>query len=241
MYLVIANWKLTQSRSSVLDWLTTFRENYRVKSSVRVGIAPSFTELSLVADFLANWNMADQVDLVAQDVSRFPKGNYTGEVAAYQLKEYQVRYCVVGHSERRRYFHETSEQVLDKCNELMEQGITPIIAVSQLSELEGLKSSVDINRLNDKLVIVYEPITAIGTGNPADVDSVREFFTKTNSWVDSSQRVQYMYGGSVDSETVRQYLHDEILNGFLVGTASYQADHFLKIIESIDNEVQRSK
>lgn len=226
-YYVVANWKENLEDDVVLDWLVEFRNRYEVHSQVKVGIAPSLTEISLVKDYLENWNMVNSIDLVGQNVSQFPKGRYTGEVGAFQLNAYQVNCCIVGHSERRSNFAETDEIVAEKVKRLREYSIRPIVAISKISQLESL---ANLKVLSDDMIIAYEPIESIGTGNPADPVQVQKVLAQVKEICPS---VRTLYGGSVDATTVEQFLGLESVEGFLVGTASERVEKFVALLDVI--------
>lgn len=226
---IIANWKLNHDRDSTIEWLIEFQQKFQSVASVKVGIAPSFTQINLVADFLNNWNLWGKIDLIAQDVSRFAKGRYTGEVAAFQLKRYGVKAAIVGHSERRSNFKESDQDIVEKIQRLCEKEILPIIAVSKLEQVEFLAKA---KALEQETIIVYEPIEAIGTGHSADPDNVNKIVEGILK-IKESNLLKILYGGSVDAKDVSDYFSCPKLGGFLVGTASVKAREFLKLLEKI--------
>ena len=164
----------------------------------------------------------DGVALGAQNVSPFPLGAYTGEVAADQLADLGVSYCLVGHSERRQYFGETSQQVADKCALLKAAHITPIVCVDE----QYLASQLEVLRATGitELVLAYEPLAAIGTGQSASLEQVRQVRDQAKKYTD----MPFIYGGSVTDESVAEYML--ICDGALVGSASLDGAQFARLL-----------
>ncbi len=154
----------------------------------------------------------------AQDVSRFEKGAYTGEVTAEMLKSLRVQYCLIGHSERRKYFNETLEIIREKIKRLLEQGIVPIVCAQNEEEVvEGG-------------YIMFEPETAISTpGNfhPESPEKVAEIIL---DWKNKF-KTKILYGGSINGENIKDYLEAD---GFVVGQASLEAASFLNLIKALE-------
>ncbi|NTV31224.1 triose-phosphate isomerase [candidate division WWE3 bacterium] len=226
-YWVVANWKLNNTYSTAEEWLRFFYDTYTPSDRISVGIAPSFTELGLVSHTVKR-NADLPVQIMAQDVSRFNVGKYTGEVGAFQLLEHGVSHCIVGHSERRQYFNESNDVINEKIERLLNYDITPLIAVSEIEQVQSVcEKGFDLSRLT----WAYEPISAIGTGNPADPHVVASFLKSMNHLVGEDAYI--LYGGSVTAETVKPYLAFEQVDGFLVGGASVKANEFIDLLHSI--------
>ena len=130
---VIGNWKCTKSIDEARSWFDVFRRGYTPVDDVEVVVAPPLVVLANLADYLEEAAM-EQFSLAAQDVSPFPLGSYTGATAADMLKEI-CRYAIVGHSERRRYFHETAQDAVNKVSEAADAAIVPIICVDESSAM----------------------------------------------------------------------------------------------------------
>lgn len=204
--LIIANWKSHKTRSEAQDWLTKVIEG---DEGLECVIAPPATLYGVCSKLPKHWQLA------AQDVSPFPLGAYTGALAASQLLDVGISYCIVGHSERRRYFHETNQDVVHKCEQLLSVGIRPVVCVDQpyaQTQLELLASAgIDSASID----IALEPLSAIGSQQPADPTTEQVEIEKLHAdWPDS----RVLYGGSVTAENVGEYLL--ISGGVLVATAS---------------------
>ena len=153
----------------------------------------------------------------AQDISRFEQGAYTGEVAASQLGAI-CQYAIIGHSERRQNFKETDQDLQSKVKNAKNANIEPIFCVQD----ENTKIP------NGVKIVAYEPVFAIGTGNPDTPENAKSMSGKLKSL---SEYV-VIYGGSVTSANVKSFLEKDVLDGVLVGGASLDASEFIKILES---------
>jgi len=201
------------------------------------------------APYLAQVNAlraGSRLDLGAQDVSQHAQGAYTGEMSAAMLKEFGVRYAIVGHSERRQYHGETDAVVAEKAKAALAGGVTPIVCVGEtLAEREaGLMQEVVKRQLAavihvnghciSEIVVAYEPVWAIGTGKTATPDQAQEVHALLRAQLTAasthSDRVHILYGGSMNAGNAAQLLAQPDIDGGLVGGASLKAADFLQII-----------
>lgn len=182
----------------------------------------------------------------AQDVSAHDAGAYTGEVSAGMLRDLGVRYAIVGHSERRQYHGETDAVVANKAQKALAAGITPIVCVGEtLQEREaGLTEEVVKRQLAavihtnghciSEIVVAYEPVWAIGTGKTASPEQAQQVHAVLRAQLyaatEHSDRVQILYGGSMNAANAAQLLGQADIDGGLVGGASLKAPDFLSII-----------
>lgn len=182
----------------------------------------------------------------AQDVSAHDAGAYTGEVSASMLRDLAVRYAIVGHSERRQYHGETDGVVASKAQKALAAGITPIVCVGEtLQEREaGLTEEVVKRQLAavihtnghciSEIVVAYEPVWAIGTGKTASPEQAQRVHAvlraQLRAATEHSDRVQILYGGSMNAANAAQLLGQADIDGGLVGGASLKAPDFLAII-----------
>lgn len=218
--LIIANLKSYKLETELKEWLEDI-DNSDVLGELEIVVAPSHTHLYLIKN-LKNLKKS------AQNSSPFPKGAYTGEINAEQLKEYDVDYCIVGHSERRKYFNETNQQVSNKIDQLLEQNITPIVCVDK----ESCTNQITIleDKIRKRCIFAYEPVSSIGTGNPADPEQVREIAQLIKELTNSDQDI--LYGGSVDESNIEVYLNIEGINGFIIATSSLNPKEFIRVIKA---------
>jgi len=239
---IAGNWKMHKTVSEARDYFGAFLPSVRNIVDRDIVLAPPFTALTAMAEMIRGSN----VMLSAQNVFYEENGAYTGEVSASMLKELGCAYVIVGHSERRQYFHETDETVNKKIMISLKHGLGVIVCIGELlSEREagrtyevlerqittGLK---DIN--NEGLVIAYEPVWAIGTGRTATPEQaqeahehirtrLREFYGK------SADRLRILYGGSVTPENIDSLMACPDVDGALVGGASRKPESFEMIVK----------
>jgi triosephosphate isomerase len=213
-FLVVANFKSNLTQNEVKSWLE------QVKPQDGMVIAPSFPHLSI-------FNIQHSLfKLAGQDVSSFPKGSYTGAVNASQLQELGVSYCLVGHSERRRYFHEMVADVRNKVKELISVGITPLVCMDE-ADVAPQFAALDAEYL-DKCIYCYEPNEGIGgtqTATPEQINNVR---AKIAQFVDNPR---FIYGGSVNPDNIQELLKLN-LSGVLVGSASLIPEKYLALVKA---------
>ena len=215
--LIAANFKSYKTISEANEWLSEFSKiNSMSVQSKDVVVFPSFNLLfSFYSYFSAN-NI--KAFLGAQNLSPFEEGPYTGEVSAKQVKEL-ASYVLIGHSERRKFFGETDEMLGNKVRMALENKLIPIFCVQDKNTFIPEEVSV----------IAYEPVFAIGSGNPdtpENADGVAAFLKSKNSGY------KVLYGGSVTSQNVKGFTSKTSIDGVLVGGASLQADEFLNIINN---------
>lgn len=184
----------------------------------------------------------------AQDVSKHAAGAYTGEVSAAMLKEFGVRFVLVGHSERRQYHAETDEAVAEKAKAALAAGITPIVCVGEsLAEREaGMTETVVKRQLAavihvnghciSEIVVAYEPVWAIGTGKTATPAQAQEVHAILRAQLaaasDKAGRIRILYGGSMNAANARELLAQPDIDGGLIGGASLKAADFLTIVSA---------
>ncbi len=167
------------------------------------------------------------VSLAAQDVSPFPKGSYTGAVAADMVRK-MVDYVIIGHSERRRYFHETSQDTANKMAETVAAGLKPIVCVDQPYAMSQLTALNDIDC--EELLIAYGPTEATMVRIPEQVERVAEA-ARFISQIQAGKPV--LYGGSLMVENVDEYVLIPELSGLFVGQSSLDAESFATICNKI--------
>ncbi|KZT15105.1 triose-phosphate isomerase [Acidovorax sp. GW101-3H11] len=186
------------------------------------------------------------VAVAAQDVSRYESGAYTGEVSVAMLKDFGVRYALVGHSERRQYHGETDVAVAEKAQRALAAGVTPIVCVGEtLEEREAGQTEAVVKRqlaavihLNghciSEIVVAYEPVWAIGTGRTASPEQAQAVHAVLRAQLaaasEHADRIRLLYGGSMNAGNAAQLLAQPDIDGGLVGGASLKAADFLQII-----------
>ncbi|MBI4335678.1 MAG: triose-phosphate isomerase, partial [Candidatus Omnitrophica bacterium] len=214
---------------------------------VDIVVCPPFTALSEIAEI----TMDSNIGLGAQDIFWEEKGAFTGEVSAAMLKDAGCKYVIIGHSERRQYFHETNETVNRKLKRALASALAPIVCVGEkLDERESGKTfSVVEDHLTGafkdvsgqdavKVVIAYEPVWAIGTGKnatPQQAEEVHKFIRGVMAKIFSKEAaasIRIQYGGSVTPENVGSLMEQPDLDGALVGGASLKVGSFCDIVKT---------
>ena len=186
------------------------------------------------------------IELGSQDVSAHEQGAYTGETSAAMLKDFAVRFCLVGHSERRQYHGETDEQVASKAQRALSAGITPIVCVGEtLAEREAGKTEEVVKRqlaavihtnghCISEIVVAYEPVWAIGTGRTASPEQAQAVHAVLRAQLKAatshSDRISILYGGSMNAANAAQLLAQPDIDGGLIGGAALKAPDFLAIM-----------
>jgi len=224
----VANWKSHKTIEEAQEWLETFSKlllTRQYQTDLSVVLAVPFPFLNLVHDWLeARGDQEPQIFLAVQDLSSFPSGKYTGAVSTRQLEGLGVSAAILGHSERRRYFHETSQDVAAKVTQALEAGMLPIVCVDDpyLEEQAAALQSAE----RTQVAVVYEALETIGTG----VSLSTEEFEAARARIRAAfGEVPALYGGSVDSQNILEFVPPA--DGVLVGTASLEAADFVAIID----------
>ncbi|OGC50549.1 hypothetical protein A2716_05080 [candidate division WWE3 bacterium RIFCSPHIGHO2_01_FULL_40_23] len=217
--LLIANWKQNKNLSEIKSWFDSFAGKYKANDNVNVAISPSLAYLSDVFNLIEKYGLSN-VFVSAQDVSEFPGGAHTGEVSAFQVKDF-CRYSIVGHSERRESF----DKVLLKVENCLSLGVMPILC---------LRSPRDFRKdFDERIVLVWEdPLNISGESyKETPPDAVAEAISKIREVIGSRD---LLYGGSVNEKNIDQLLDKDFgLTGFLVGQASLSPDSFVFLHNSI--------
>lgn len=214
----------------------------KVKTDNKIIIIPSYL---YIETFIKN----TKYDIGSQNLSNELNGAFTGEVSSIQLNSIGVKYSLVGHSERRNFFHETDEIINEKTRQCLNHGITPIICVGEtLSEHNNDETLVKINNqishailglddLNEKkeIIIAYEPIYAIGTGKAPEIKEIEIVINHIYEVLSKYDNIDFkiLYGGSVNKENIKKILDINKLDGVLIGTISSKIEDIIKIIETV--------
>lgn len=245
---LIGNWKMNLLNRDTTSFLNDVNNEVKVANSknIIVGIAPTYLSLATATAFNSN------LIICAQNVNEHYSGAYTGEISVDMLKEINIKYSLVGHSERRQYYSETNKSCNEKIKVLFANDMIPVYCVGEsLAEyeanqtkdvvktqiVEGLK---DVNAFDvEKIIIAYEPVWSIGTGKNASVEIAQDVCGYIRSVIASlygvevSEKVIIQYGGSVKPNNIAQYLSSKDIDGALVGGASLKSESFLEMIKNL--------
>jgi len=240
------NWKMYKT---VKEALALVEELHAIVGQVydrEVVVCPPFTSLHAVSRVLEG----KIIRLGAQDLFWEEQGAYTGEVAPLMLRDVGCTYVIIGHSERRKYFRESDEEVNRKSKAALNAGLIPIICVGETLEQreEGKTKSVVEEQVRgalreltatqvEKIVIAYEPVWAIGTGKTdtppeanGTIGMVRTVIASLHG-NESAEKVRILYGGSVKPENIDAFMKEKEIDGALVGGASLKPESFARIVQ----------
>lgn len=242
--LIVGNWKMNGSLAANQALLQGVLSAWPAATHAGVAVCVPAPYLAQCQALLANTPVA----LGAQDVSAQASGAYTGEVSVDMLREFGVRYAIVGHSERRQYHGETDAVVAAKAQRALAGGVTPIVCVGEtLAEREAGHTEEVVKRqlaavihLNghciSEIVVAYEPVWAIGTGKTATPEQAQQVHAVLRSQLQAAspqaQRIALLYGGSMNAANAAQLLAQPDIDGGLIGGAALKAPDFLTIISA---------
>ena len=241
--IIVGNWKMNKTIAETKEFVAEI-DPY-VHDGADFGIATPYLDLPEASK-------AQNLIVAAENCHFKDSGAYTGEVSVPMLEEIGIKWCIIGHSERRTMFGDTDETVNLKAKRLIEAGMTPIICIGETEAQFDAGETEDVIRnqihgsLADlgaenvaKLVVAYEPIWAIGTGKSADStiaenccklvrDVIREMYGD-----EAADGVRIQYGGSVKPDNIKEYMAQEDIDGALIGGASLKVDSFKEIIDAV--------
>jgi triosephosphate isomerase len=245
--IIAGNWKMNKTVAEALDLVKGLKLELGNVKEADIVVCPPFTALSEVSKVILDSN----IRLGAQNMNHQNVGAYTGEIAAVMLKEFSVRYVILGHSERRQYEKESDELISKKALAVHAASLKPIVCVGEtLAEREGGKTEQVLETqvrgslagLNKEqmveTVLAYEPVWAIGTGKTASTAQAQEahaFIRKLLAKMFDetvARRVRIQYGGSVKPSNARELMSQPDVDGALVGGASLEARSFADIIKN---------
>lgn len=240
--LIAANWKLNKTVGEAQAFFNELVPLVREVRDVEIVVAPPFTALSSSAAIVGGTN----VKLAAQDVFYEDKGAYTGEVSPAMLTDVGCEYVIIGHSERRQYFHETDEILNKKIKASRNHKLKVIFCIGESLEERESGRTFDVLKREvteglrdvpaEGLVVAYEPIWAIGTGKTATPEQAQEVHNfirglLTPLYGNSADDIRILYGGSMTPDNVSSLMACADVDGGLVGGASLKADSFSKIVK----------
>ena len=234
--IIAGNWKMYKTQAETLDFLRHFLGQLTDTPDGReVVLCAPFTALSALSKSLHG----ARVKVGAQNIHWELEGAYTGEISGDMLRELGVRYVIVGHSERRQYFADTDETVNLRLQRAQRCGLTPILCVGETKQQRDAgetqsvittqieKGMVDVDQ--DNLVIAYEPIWAIGTGDTCEAEEANRVIGGIRKLLKNPD-VTIQYGGSVKPSNVDELMAQSEIDGALVGGASLEAESFARIV-----------
>lgn len=214
--IIAANWKSNKTKEEARKWLEEYSLE-KIPENIEVILCVPFTLLDMMCSYIKVNDL--NLKLGSQNVSRFPKGAHTGEIYANQIKEF-ADFALIGHSERRKTFGETDEIVNKKIEAAKNVGLKTIVCVSSIEQIKNLTS--------EDTIIAYEPLDAIGTGNPELPKDVAEMATR----IKMAKNSKLLYGGSINSDNIHSYTEIKDIDGVLIGMDSLDINSFIKNIKN---------
>jgi triosephosphate isomerase len=244
--IVAGNWKMNNGLQETKYLINELLKETN-QSGCEVMIAPSFVSLKTSIDFLKN----KDIEVISQNVHQKNDGAYTGEISAKMLSSIGIKTTIIGHSERREYFNETHEILKNKVDTSLKNSINIIFCFGE--ELKDRKNNnhftIISNQISeslfhlsssdwDNIILAYEPVWAIGTGETASSDQVQEMHSFIRNFIaqkystDLAQKISILYGGSVKPNNAKEIFSMEDVDGGLIGGASLKSKDFFSIINS---------
>ena len=246
--IVAGNWKMHKNAEQTEDLLNELIAKMPTDIDVQVIVAPTFVNLASAVDHLEFTN----IDVAAQNVHQAEAGAFTGEISADMLKSVGVNTVILGHSERRAIFHETDALIANKVDTALEHEMTVIFCFGEELKDRQTKNHFNIveNQLKDgifhieakdweNVVLAYEPVWAIGTGETASPEQAQEMHkfirqtVRTAFGADIADNVSILYGGSVKPDNAKEIFSKPDVDGGLIGGAALKADDFVAIVNAI--------
>lgn len=243
--LVVANWKMNHGIADTIKFYTEF-SRATLPENVEVVICPPFTSLYTLSVAIGE---SAGIMLGAQNCHYKANGAYTGEVSVEFLKELGCQFVIVGHSERRHIFHEDDKLISKKLGQALYQGLSPIFCVGEMEndrkagktfDIIGAQLEMGLHNCDKdqvaQIVVAYEPVWAIGTGNTATSDQAQEVHRFIRRWISDhfgtsyAAEVRILYGGSVKPDNINKLMAQPDIDGVLVGGASLKPKDFVEII-----------
>jgi len=246
--IIAGNWKMNKTQAEAVALVEDLIRDIGKFDEAEIVLCPPFTSLSAVSELLSP---VPNIRLGAQNMHEAPSGAYTGEISAGMLRSLYVRYVIIGHSERRQFFHEDNATVNRKTKAALAAELRPIVCVGEtLPERESdqwknvLETQLKegLAGFGDKdladVILAYEPVWAIGTGktaSPAQAEEAHQWIRSVlakNFSAAAADKIRIQYGGSVKPENAKELLSMSNIDGALVGGASLDARGFTAIIKN---------
>ncbi len=241
--IIIGNWKMHMNKNDTKNFFNDFLKEFK-ENGLEAGFCVPFTALPATEEFKGRGIKIGTQNFYPQD-----KGAFTGEVSLKMLKEYDIDYVIIGHSERRSIFKEDDNLIKEKLEKAISEKVTPIFCLGEtLEEREAEKTKEVLQRqlesafVNissqeaEKIIVAYEPVWAIGTGKTATKEMAEETIAFIRQWFEkkysskTSEKIRIQYGGSVKPENIKEIMEIPNIDGALVGGASLKPEDFLALI-----------
>ncbi|MCF7871082.1 MAG: triose-phosphate isomerase [Candidatus Omnitrophica bacterium] len=244
---IAGNWKMNKTAEEAAGLAGKIKENVGNFEEVDILICPPYTSLLAAGQAVKD----SLIELGAQNMHWENSGAFTGEVSPQMVKESGCKFVIAGHSERRKYFSETNQEVNKKIKAAISAGLLPIVCIGETLEQREQKKEREVveKQLKEgfdslpeedlgKITVAYEPVWAIGTGKTASGEQAEEMHSFIREWFknayssQTAEKLRLLYGGSVKPGNIKELISKENIDGALVGGASLKADDFTEIVKN---------
>jgi len=244
---IAGNWKMNKTSKEAVELVNSFKRELIDFEEADIAVCPPYIALADVSDLLVD----SSIKLGAQNLYWEEKGAFTGEISPLMLKDIGCDFVIIGHSERRKYFSETDENVNKRIKAALGVGLLPIFCIGETLEEREDQKTIDVvkNQLQgglrdigdddlSKITIAYEPVWAIGTGKTATPQQAQEIHSFIRGWLGEnysqalSENIRILYGGSVKPSNVGELMQGQDIDGSLVGGASLESESFTQIVKN---------
>jgi len=251
--IIAGNWKMNATKEeavTIINGITAQYNDFKLSESKLVVVASPFPYIHYCSSTFAKFPF---MFAAAQNCSEYEQGAYTGEVSAKIIASLDVKYVIIGHSERRQYFNETDEVLLQKIHQTQKENLIPIFCCGEpleirennqhfsfiKAQLENCIFHLSANEIKN-IVIAYEPIWAIGTGKTASPEQAQEVHAFIRNEITAkynqsvAESISILYGGSVNAKNAAELFVCKDIDGGLVGGASLKVEEFATIIKAMN-------
>lgn len=244
--IIIANWKLNGNIKFIKKYINKIKK-YINNNKYKICIAPPIIYLSYFYKLIKkNIN----INLVSQNIDIHEKGAYTGETSVKMLKDLNIKYVLIGHSEIRKYHKENNKNILKKFLITKKKNIIPILCIGENIDQYNKKKSINtcIKQINfiikkkyinilKNTIIAYEPIWSIGTGKTANINHINKINYSIKKYIYSINKniykyIKIIYGGSINYKNYKKIIFQKNIDGLLIGNSSLNIKEFIKIIKN---------
>ena len=238
--MIIANWKCNGTKSMINHWWKEFSKTYNETDNTFIGIAPPSIYIQYLESFTSN--ALTDIKIGSQDID-ISSGGRTGAISAEMIMDFDCKFSIIGHSERRQFFNENNDDIRQKILNIINKKIT-VLCIGETEDenynnltKDVLESQLEVIRdmdFNDSLVVAYEPVWSIGSGNTAQPGKINEIHNFIKDVVQSTSINSaipiVIYGGSVNEDNAESFFNEEFIDGALIGGASLNGKQFANII-----------
>lgn len=240
--IIVANWKMNKNLNEAMLFLDEFflQMSWCKNDDIKLIISPSFPIISNVIDYISDKSLPYNLNVCAQNCHHSAQGAFTGEVSANILSSLGINYVIIGHSERRKYFNESNDVLVQKLQICLKNNLFPIFCFGESKEerknqnfLNVIEKQLEIvkkyNKFFQNIILAYEPIWSIGTGKTPSLEEIEEVHLFVKNIL---PEFKILYGGSLRSSNAKNIFSLSSVDGGLIGGASLNSNEFVSIIKT---------